>query len=47
MQTIVSFLKTTAQKFHGAFPHWLNGTTGVVIPFSQMIMAPTLLKPLT
>lgn len=35
MQTIVSFLKTTAQKFHGAFPHWLNGTTGVVIPFSQ------------
>jgi hypothetical protein len=35
LQTIVSFLKTTAQKFHGAFPHWLNGTTGVVIPFSQ------------
>ena len=35
MQTIVSFLKNTAQKFHGAFPHWLNGATGVVIPFSQ------------
>ena len=35
MQTIVGFLKNTAQKFHGAFPHWLNGTTGVVIPFSQ------------
>ena len=34
MQTIVSFLKNTAQTFHGAFPHWLNGTTGVVIPFS-------------
>jgi hypothetical protein len=34
MQTIVSFLKNTAQKFHGAFPHWLNGTTGIVIPFS-------------
>src|SRR5688572_626420 len=34
LQTIVSFLKNTAQKFHGAFPHWLNGTTGVVIPFS-------------
>jgi hypothetical protein len=34
MQTIVSFLKNTAQKFHGAFPHWLNGTTGAVIPFS-------------
>ncbi len=35
MQTIVGFLKNTAQKFHGAFPHWLNGSTGVVIPFSQ------------
>jgi hypothetical protein len=34
MQTMVAFLKNTAQKFHGAFPHWLNGTTGVVIPFS-------------
>ncbi len=34
MQTIVGFLKNTAQKFHGAFPHWLNGTTGQVIPFS-------------
>lgn len=34
MQTIASFLKNTAQKFHGAFPHWLNGTSGLVIPFS-------------
>ena len=34
MQTIVSFLKNTAQKFHGAFPHWMNGTTGAVVPFS-------------
>jgi hypothetical protein len=34
MQTIVAFLKNTAQKFHGAFPHWLNGSTGAVIPFS-------------
>lgn len=34
MQTIVGFLKNTAQKYHGAFPHWLNGTTGVTIPFS-------------
>ena len=33
MQTIVAFLKNTAQKFHGAFPHWLNGTTGAAIPF--------------
>jgi hypothetical protein len=34
MQKITDFLKNTAQKFHGAFSHWLNGTTGAVIPFS-------------
>lgn len=34
LQTIVSFLKNTAVKHHGAFPHWLNGTTGATIPFS-------------
>jgi hypothetical protein len=31
---IVSFL-TTADRFHGAWPHWINGTTGKVIPFSS------------
>lgn len=34
MQTIVAFLKNKAQTFHGAFPHWLNGVTGAVVPFS-------------
>ncbi len=34
MQTMVSFLKNTAQTFHGAYPHWLNGTTGAAVPFS-------------
>ena len=34
MQKIVSFLKNTAQKFHGAFPHWMNGATGAAVPFS-------------
>ena len=34
LQTIVEFLKNTAQTFHGAFPHWLDGATGVIIPFS-------------
>src|ERR1035437_9568536 len=34
MQKIVVFLKNTAQKFHGAFPHWMNGITGAVVPFS-------------
>jgi hypothetical protein len=34
MQKIVSFLKNKAQTFHGAYPHWLNGATGAVVPFS-------------
>lgn len=34
IQKIVSFLKT-ANRFHGAYPHWLNGSTGAVVPFSQ------------
>jgi len=34
MQTIVSFLNNTAQTFHGAYPHWLNGNSGAVVPFS-------------
>lgn len=33
MQKIVGFLKNNAQRFHGAYPHWLNGSTGTVIPF--------------
>ncbi len=24
-----------ANRFHGAFPHWMNGNTGKVVPFSQ------------
>ncbi len=30
---ILQFLQT-ADRFHGAFPHWMNGTTGKVQPFS-------------
>lgn len=33
LQKIVGFLKT-AETFKGAFPHWLNGATGKVVPFS-------------
>ena len=35
MNTIVNFLNTKADRFHGAFSHWLNGTTGKVQPFSN------------
>ncbi len=34
MVQIVSFLQF-ADRFHGAFPHWIDGTTGAVVPFSQ------------
>lgn len=32
--TIVDFLTNTATTYHGAFSHWMNGTTGATIPFS-------------
>jgi hypothetical protein len=35
LQKIVLFLnKPETDRFHGAFPHWMNGATGKVIPFS-------------
>ncbi len=33
-QKIVNFLKNDVQRYHGAFPHWLNGVNGATIPFS-------------
>lgn len=32
---ITDFLLNKADRFHGAFPHWLHGSTGKTIPFSQ------------
>ena len=32
---ILNFLEYEADRFHGAWPHWLNGSTGEVIPFSE------------
>lgn len=34
IDTIVSFLTNKAQRYHGAFPHWMNGATGATVPFS-------------
>jgi hypothetical protein len=34
LDKIVSFLED-ADRFHGAWSHWINGNTGAVIPFSQ------------
>lgn len=33
LDKIVTFLET-ADRFHGAWPHWLNGSNGDVVPFS-------------
>lgn len=33
MDKILTFLEN-ADRFHGAWPHWMNGDTGKVIPFS-------------
>ncbi len=32
---ILDFLEDKAERFHGAWPHWLNGETGKTIPFSE------------
>ncbi len=32
---IVNFLKNNCTRYHGAFSHWINGTTGATIPFSS------------
>jgi hypothetical protein len=34
MQKIVAFLKNNVTRYHGAYPHWLNGATGATVPFS-------------
>lgn len=35
MLTIATFLDEKAEKFHGAFSHWINGETGKAIAFSE------------
>lgn len=36
LSRIVNFLsRPETDRFHGVYPHWLNGTTGKVIPFSS------------
>ncbi len=34
VNTIVSFLTDKCTRYHGAFSHWINGATGVTVPFS-------------
>lgn len=34
LNTIVNFLQGRADRFHGVWPHWLNGSTGKTRPFS-------------
>lgn len=32
--TMLAFLEEKADRYHGAFPHWIHGTTGKTLPFS-------------
>ncbi len=34
IQKIVSFLKNNCTAYHGAYAHWINGTSGATVPFS-------------
>jgi hypothetical protein len=34
IDTIVTFLTNKAHRYHGAFPHWMDGSTGATIPFN-------------
>jgi hypothetical protein len=31
---ILQFLSANAERYHGAFAHWINGTTGATMPFN-------------
>lgn len=35
IEKMVTFLKDKADRFHGVWSHWLNGTSGKAIPFSS------------
>lgn len=35
LEKMVDFLLHKAATFKGAFPHWMNGSTGAVVPFSE------------
>ncbi len=35
LTTIVDFLTTKCQRWHGAFSHWINGSTGATEPFGN------------
>ena len=35
LNTIVNFLTTKCQRWHGAFSHWIDGSTGATVPFGN------------
>jgi hypothetical protein len=35
IQKIVSFYKNNCTAYHGAYAHWINGSTGATVPFSD------------
>ena len=35
IDTIVNFLTNNVTRYHGAFPHWINGVSGITVPFGS------------
>ncbi|MDP4149210.1 MAG: glucoamylase family protein [Bacteroidota bacterium] len=35
LNTIAHFLTTKCQRWHGAYSHWINGSTGATVPFGN------------
>lgn len=35
LRTITDFLITKCERWHGAFSHWINGSTGATVPFGK------------
>ena len=35
ISTITNFLATKCTRLHGAFSHWINGSTGAIVPFGS------------
>ena len=42
--TMIRFLRDTAERHHGVWSHWINGTTGKIIPFSRFDDGPDLVE---
>jgi hypothetical protein len=42
--TMLTFLDEKVERYHGAFPHWIHGTTGKALPFSKYDDGPDIVE---